>query len=499
MTNLVPVDLARHAAGAASLPRPFLMIGARRRDVGGAGVFEHVSASTGQVQALVPLGDGADIDDAVVAARDALPSWRDIKPYERRRRMDRFADLIEANIERFTQIAAMENGIPTLNFIAGMAERCTSWMRYYAGWADKIEGVVTGLNPGENFEYAVPEPYGVIGHIITWNAPLLSLAMKVPASLAAGNTVVVKPAEFTPFSAQLFVELALEAGVPEGVINIVPGAVPAGEALVRHPGVDKISFTGGPIGARAIMRSASDFLKPVIFELGGKSANLVFPDVDLAETAAYCTAFGLSNSGQGCALPTRMIIHEAIYEPFVETVAAVMDQLAVGDPTDRSVIIGPMVNRSAQDRVMGMIDEARASNRGRLLRGGERLNGAMESGCFVEPTLFTDIDPMSPIAQREVFGPVLVAMKFRTEDEAVALANGTEYGLSAYVQTRDLDRAHRLIRRLHAGTVYVNRATPAKLAASPFGGVGLSGFGREGGRAGLEEFIRIKGVGISVG
>ena len=499
MTHIVPVDFARHAESVAILPKPCLMIGGERRSAGGGGLFDHVSASTGLVQAQIPMGDAGDVDDAVKAARAAFPAWRDMRPYHRRQVMDRFADLIEQNLERFADIAALENGIPSLNFAAGMAERCGSWIRYYAGWADKIEGAVTGLNPGESFEYTVAEPYGVIGHIITWNAPLLSLAMKVPASLAAGNVVVVKPAEFTPFSAQLFVELALEAGIPAGVINIVPGGVPAGEALVRHPGVDKISFTGGPIGAKAIMRSASDLLKPVIFELGGKSANLVFPDVDLMETAAYCTGFGLSNSGQGCALPTRVIIHEDIYQPFVEAMAAVMAQLPVGDPMDRSVIVGPMVTRAACDRVMGMIDEARSSRAGRLMVGGERLGGALEGGCFVAPTLFADIDPDSPIAQREVFGPVLVAMKFRTEDEAVALANGTEYGLSAYVQTHDLDRAHRLVRRLDAGTVYVNRATPSKLAASPFGGIGLSGFGREGGRAGLEEFIRVKGVGISVG
>ena len=498
MTNIIAVDKARHRAKLGALPKPFLMIGAERRAQGGCGSFQHVNPATGDAQGAVPLGGTEDIDAAVAAARAALAGWRDMRPYHRRRKMDKFAELVEQNIERFADIAVLENGIPRGNFVAGMADRCVSWLRYYAGWADKIEGLVTGINPAENFEYTVAEPYGVIGHIITWNAPLLSLCMKVPSSLAAGNTVVIKPAEFTPFSAQLFAELAMEAGISEGVINVVPGAVAAGEALVRHQGVDKISFTGGPIGARAIMKSAADFLKPVVFELGGKSANLVFPDVDIAETAGYCTYFGLSNSGQGCALPTRLIVHEDIYDGFVEAMAVTVDQIAVGDPMDMATVVGPMVNAAALKRVSDLLERARASNVGRVVRGGGRLEGGLASGCFVAPTLIADIDPLCEIAQKEVFGPVLAVMKFRSEEEAVALANNTEYGLSAYVQTNDLSRAHRLVRKLEAGTVYINRATPAFLAASPFGGQGISGFGREGGRAGLEEFIRVKGVGISV-
>lgn len=498
MTVIVPVDFDAHRAARSVLPTPTLFIGGEQRRTGRAGVFNHISATTGEMQGEVPLGDAADIDDAVQAARRALPVWRDMKPYDRRRLMDRFCDLVEANIGRFQAISTLENAIPSMNFQHGMVNRCVGWLRYYAGWTDKLEGLVTGLNPGENFEYTIPEPYGVIGHIITWNAPLLSLCMKVPPSLAAGNTVVIKPAEFTPFTSQLFAELALEAGIPEGVINVVPGGVPAGEALVRHPGVDKISFTGGPIGAKAIMRSAADSLKPVIFELGGKSANLVFPDVDVQETAAYCAVFGVSNSGQGCALPTRILVHEDIYDPFVEVVAATLDNLPTGDPMKPDVFIGPMVNAAAIARVMGYVDGAKTANAGRLVVGGGRLGGSLEKGNFVAPTVFADVDPQSAIAQQEIFGPILSIMKFSSEAEAVHLANDTAYGLSAYVQTNDLNRANRLIRQLDAGTVYINKATPSNLGASPFGGVGLSGFGREGGRAGLEEFIKIKGVGVSV-
>lgn len=491
----IPPSPAEHAAIAATLPKVKLMIGDQALSQGSGGTFSHVNTATGQFQMDIPLAGEAEVGAAVKAARAAFPAWRDMKPGRRRQILDRFADLIDQNLERFTRMAVVENGIPVSTMVHGMVSRISGWTRYYAGWADKIEGLVTGTPPGDHFEYTVPEPYGVIGHIITWNAPMLSLAMKIPPSLAAGNTVVIKPAEFTPFSSQLFVELALEAGVPPGVINVLPGGVPAGAALVCHPGVDKISFTGGPDGARAIMRSAADTLKPLVFELGGKSANVVFPDVDIASTAAYCAAFGLSNSGQGCALPTRLVIHQDIYEPFIEALQATMEKLPYGDPLNESVVVGPMVNASACQRVQDMIDASRASKVGRFLTGGAVEGG---QGNFIVPTLIAEADPYCPIAQREVFGPVLCAFKFRSEDEAVSLANATEYGLAAYVQTNDLHIAQRMVHRLQAGTVFVNQATPAFHAASPFGGMGLSGFGREGGKAGLEEFIRIKGVGMSI-
>lgn len=491
----IPPNPDEHAAIAATLPKVKLMIGEQALSEGSGGTYSHVNTATGQFQMDIPLAGETEVEAAVKAARAAFPAWRDMKPGRRRQILDRFADLIDQNMDRIMKMAAVENGVPLNTMIHGMGPRISSWVRYYAGWADKIEGLVTSTFPAGHFEYTVPEPYGVIGHIITWNAPMLSLAMKIPPSLAAGNAVVIKPAEFTPFSSQLFVELALEAGVPPGVINVVPGGIPAGEALVRHPGVDKISFTGGPVGARAIMRSAADTLKPLVFELGGKSANVVFPDVDIASTAAYCAGFGLSNSGQGCALPTRIIVHQDIFEPFIERVQETMQQLPFGDPLNENVIVGPMVNAVARDRVQGMIDEAREQKVGRFLTGDMGKQG---EGNFVTPTLIADADPYSTIAQQEVFGPVLCAFKFRDEDEAVALANATEYGLAAYVQTNDLNVAQRMVRRLHTGTVYVNEATPSYHAASPFGGVGLSGFGREGGKAGLEEFVRIKGVGMSI-
>lgn len=495
---LIPVAADNHAALARSLPEVRIVIGANRRNSGSAGLFRHINPSTAQVQAEVPMGGAPEIDAAVQAARAGFAAWSAMKPVQRRDLLTRFADLIERNIGRFAEIAPLETGTSRTVFDYGMAPRIIAWCKYYAGWADKIEGQVVGLPPGENFEYTIPEPYGVIGHIITWNAPLLSLAMKIFPSLAAGNAVVIKPAEFTPFSAMLFADLGREAGLPDGLINVVPGGPDAGEALVNHPGVDKISFTGGPVAARRIMENAACSLKPVLFELGGKSANLVFGDADLEETAAYCSAFVMNNAGQGCALPTRMLVEERIYDEMVERVRAQIEAMAVGDPMDQRTIVGPLVNEHARQRVMGTIDEARERKAGRLVSGGRRVVEEGGGGYFVEPTLFADVDPQSRLAQQEVFGPVLAMFRFRDEAEALRLANATDYGLSAYVQTRDLDRAHRLVRALRAGTVYVNRGQPTACAAAPFGGEGISGFGREGGKAGLDEFIRVKGVGISI-
>jgi aldehyde dehydrogenase (NAD+) len=319
-------------------------------------------------------------------------------------------------------------------------------------------------------------------------------AWKLGPALATGCTVVLKPAEQTPLSALRLGELCLEAGIPEGVVNVVTGLGDAGSALVTHPGVDKISFTGGPATARRIMADAALSLKPVVFELGGKSANLLFADTDLDTVVPYCAAFAMSNTGQGCALPTRLLVERPIYDEVIARVTGVIAHLPVGDPLDPTTYIGPLINEAARDRVQGMVAKAVEDGAGRLVYGGERIDS---DGYFVSPTVFADVDNRSDLAQQEVFGPVLAITPFDTEDEAVALANDSEYGLSAYIQSRDITRVNRLVPRLKAGTVYVNPGpNPITSPATPFGGVGMSGFGREGGKAGLDEFINVKGVGI---
>ena len=494
---MVPVDVALHRRRAEEvLPRPRLVIGGKELTEASGGVYDHVNPATGLVQARIPLAGPAEVDQAVAAARAAFDVWGAMRPAERRRLLTRFGQLIREHIPDFAAVCPLENGVCIGGWAENVGPHVADWTDYYAGWADKIEGMVgSGYSPQENLEYAIAEPYGVIGHVITWNSPALSLAMKVPASLAAGNTVVIKPAEITPFSALLFADLAREAGLPDGVVNVVTGLADAGEALVAHPGVDKISFTGGPVTARRIMATAARTLKPVVFELGGKSANLLFADTDLDAVVPYCAAFAMSNTGQGCALPTRLLVERPVYEEVVERVAGVVAALPVGDPLDPGTYIGPLVNAAARDRVQAVIGKAVAERAGRLVIGGERIDA---DGFFVTPTVFADVDNRSGLAQREVFGPVLAITPFDTEEEAVALANDTEYGLSAYIQSRDIGRVNRLIPRLKAGTVYVNPGpNPITCAATPFGGVGISGFGREGGKAGLDEFISLKGIGIA--
>ena len=493
---MVTVDVALHRQRAEQvLPRPRLVVGGKELSDTSGGRYEHIDPATGLVQAEIQLAGPDEVDQAVAAARGAFEVWGAMRPAERGRLLNRFARLVRDHIPDFAAICPLENGVCVGGWAENVGTHVAEWTEYYAGWADKIEGMVgAAYSPHENVEYTLAEPYGVIGHIITWNSPALSLAMKIPPSLAAGNTVVIKPAESTPFSALLFADLAREAGIPDGVINVVTGLGDAGSALVTHPGVDKISFTGGPATARRIMAEGALSLKPVVFELGGKSANLLFADTDLDTVVPYCAAFAMSNTGQGCALPTRLLVERGIYDEVVARVTGVVAHLPVGDPLDPTTYIGPLISAAARDRVQGVIDKAVEDGAGRLVFGGERIDA---DGYFVTPTVFADVDNRSDLAQREIFGPVVALTPFDTEDEAVALANDTAYGLSAYVQSRDIGRVNRLVPRLKAGTVYVNPGpNPITSPATPFGGVGLSGFGREGGRAGLEEFIHVKGVGV---
>jgi aldehyde dehydrogenase (NAD+) len=379
--------------------------------------------------------------------------------------------------------------------VMGMAGVSAEWTRYYAGCADKVTGEMSSSFSGgvNELNYTIPQPYGVIGIIITWNGPLVSLAMKIPAALAAGNTVVVKPSELTPFSAELFMDLVEEAGFPAGVVNILPGDAASGAALVEHPLVQKVSFTGGPVTARKILASCAELMKPSVMELGGKSANILFEDADIETACGHGTFMSTGvMSGQGCAFPTRMLVHESIYDQVVDTVAAIAKGIPVGDPWDPSNMAGPVVNEAALHRILGVIEKAKEDG-ARLVTGGNRIG---DKGYFIEPTVFADVDPDSDLAQNEVFGPVLAITKFSTDDEAIAIANNTKYGLSGYIQTKDLHRALKVAEELVTGEVLVNGAMNLRVQR-PFGGIGISGFGKEGGRAGFEEFLRYKSVGIA--
>lgn len=475
-----------------------LHIGGAMLTTGSGGVHAHLYPATATTTSTIPLAGASEADAAVEAAHEAFPGWRTTAPGEKRAILERLATLVRDNAEEFGKLGAIDNGTPA-TFAAYGAYIAAEWISYYAGWADRIEGRVnsTVTDRGE-LGYTLSEPYGVIGIIITWNGPLISLGMKVAPALAAGNTVVVKPSEMTPYSGELFMKLSAQAGVPDGVINMIPGSVEAGEALVRHPLVEKVSFTGGPITARKILASCAETIKPAVLELGGKSANLIFADADLD---AAC-AFGVDGSigmmsGQGCAFPTRMLVQQDIYDEVIRRVLARVAQIKVGDPFLPETTSGPVVNEAALHRILGVIERTKSAGGAKLLMGGGRVGGDLADGYFIEPTVFVDVDPDSALAQEEIFGPVLAITPFKDEDEAIAIANNTQYGLSAYIQTRDLGRVLRVAERLKSGVVLANGSRSIQ-PHRPFGGLGLSGFGREGGKEGLDEFIRVKTIGLAL-
>jgi aldehyde dehydrogenase (NAD+) len=489
MMSTHPVDMTR--------PPVHLRIGTAARTHGSGGTFDHVDPTTGEVDATIPLAGPAEVDEAVAVADEAFQTWRNTRPAQRGQLLFRLADVLEEHRDELVRRAVLDNGTPVRTAQAAF-QLVPEWFRYYAGFADKIEGrVATSFGPDGEFGYTLAQPYGVIGVMSTWNAALSSIAMKVPAALAAGNTVVVKPSELTPFAPDLFAELVAHAGIPSGVVNVLPGSAEAGARLVEHPKVQKITFTGGPQTARAILRECAESIKPVVLELGGKSANLIFEDADLKQAIAWGTlrVLGLQ-AGQGCGFPTRMLVQRSVYDEVVSGVVETTAAIKVGDPWDRSTDIGPVINQQAVDRILAMIDRAQQDGAKLAIGGGRVTGNGLDRGFFLEPTVFTDVDSQCEIAQVEVFGPVLAVMPFDTEDEAIAIANATQYGLTSYIQTNDLRRAHRVAEQLVAGGTMINGA-PNVHSQRAFGGLGISGFGKEGGPEGLAEFLRVKTIAIA--
>ena len=480
-------------------PEVHIQLGHETRREGSGGAHRHLHPVTQQVQQTIPLAGAAEVAEAVRKAEAVQESWRRTPPERRRDILNRLADLMHDRRADLARMAALDGGTPLMAGERGV-DTAVGWTRYYAGWCDKLTGdVMSTFDTRGEFSYSTPEPIGIVGIIITWNGPLISLGMKVTAALAAGNCVICKPAEITPFAPELFALLCREAGVPDGVLSILPGTIEAGEAIVRHRSIRKISFTGGPITARKILEACAEEIKPTVMELGGKSASLVFPDCDLqkaAERAAFWTVGCLS--GQGCALPTRQLVHADVYDEFVERLTAIVASFKVGDPLEPGIMVGPVINRSAVDRILGMFERAKSDGAGKFVIGGGRCGGSLGEGNFIEPTVIIDANPDHEISQVEIFGPAVVVTKFNTEDEAVALANNSAYGLAAYIQSNDLGRVHRLAERLHAGGVYVNGGFQIN-PHTPFGGIGISGFGKEGGKAGIDEFLHYKTVTIGVG
>ncbi len=458
--------------------------------------FETINPATGEVITRVAEGGKDDIERAVAAARRAFESgpWKKMSARERGRLLYQFADLIEENIDELAVLETLDNGKPindSRNADLPLAIEC---YRYYAGWADKIEGRTIPVN-GPYFTYTRHEPVGVCGQIIPWNFPLLMQAWKWAPALAAGCTSVLKPAEQTPLSALRVGELAMEAGFPPGVLNIVPGfGETAGAALAEHMDVDKIAFTGSTEVGHLIMRAAGrSNLKRVSLELGGKSPNIVLADADL-DTAIEGSFIGLFlNQGQCCCAGSRLFVQERIREEFVQRMLERTAKQKLGDPFDPATTQGPQVSKEQFEKVMSYIRSGRDTG-AKLRTGGERWG---ERGFFIEPTVFDDVRDEMKIAQEEIFGPVMSILAFDDVDEVVARANRTNYGLAAAVWTRDMSKAHRIAAELKAGTVWINCFDVFDTAA-PFGGFKQSGIGRELGAYALENYTEVKTVTMAV-
>jgi aldehyde dehydrogenase (NAD+) len=444
----------------------------------------------------IALAGKADIDRAVAAAKAAFPKWSRMAAMERGRLLLKLADAIEANTEHLARLETRDTGHPLRDTRLLDVPRTAATFRYFGGMADKFEGTVIPVEQGF-LNYLLREPVGVVGQVVPWNFPLMFTSWKMAPALAAGNCVVMKPAELTPLSSLAIAELMAEVGFPPGVVNIVPGlGHVAGQYLAEHRDVSKIAFTGSTAIGREIVRASAGNLKKVQLELGGKGANIVFDDANL-NAVIQGSAFAIfHNQGQACIAGSRLIVHRSLADEFTERFIALARSIRVGNPLDPETEMGPLTSPQHRDRVLAYVQVAREQGGEILLGGKAPSNPALANGCYVEPTIVR-AKPTDRVCQEEVFGPFVTINTFDTEDEALAIANGTEYGLGAGLWTRDIQRAHRLARDIRSGMVWINtykRVSPG----SPFGGVGASGYGREMGFEVMREYTQAKSVWVNV-
>ena len=475
-------------------PTQLLIDGQWREAVSGKR-FNTLNPATGEIITSVAEADKADVDLAVKAARKAFEEgpWSKMTATDRGRVLSKLADLIMEHRDELAELETMDNGKPisdSRNVDVPLVADC---IEYYAGWANKVHGETIPV-PGPFLNYTLREPIGVVGQIVAWNFPMLLAAWKLGPALATGNTVVLKPAEQTPLSALRLGELCLEAGIPPGVVNVLPGFGPtAGSALVTHPDVDKIAFTGEYLTGQTIMREAAGTLKRISFELGGKSPNIVFADADLDAAVAGSLMGIFWNQGEVCCAGSRLFLQESVYDQFMDKLVGQAGKMKVGDPMDPSTQIGALISEDHLNKVLRYIDIGKAEG-AKLRTGGDQPT---KRGYFVNPTIFDGVNDSMKIAREEIFGPVLSVIRFKDMDEVVPRANNTFYGLAAAVWTRDVGKAHAMARKLKAGTVWVNTYNVIS-SLSPFGGYKMSGFGRELGVHALESYTQVKSVWVSL-
>lgn len=496
MSAAAPVEIHPKVKGFVSKPRKMLING-KWVDAASGKTFPSYNPATGEILAQVAEGEKADVDLAVKAARKAFESgpWRKMTPSERGRAIWRLADLIEKHTEEFAMLESLDNGKPLVVATAADIPLVVDLFRYMAGWATKIEGNTIPISvpyaPGAKFHaYTLREPVGVVGQIIPWNFPLLMVAWKLGPALAAGCTVVLKPAEQTPLTALRFGELVAEAGIPDGVVNIVTGyGETAGAAIAAHPDVDKVAFTGSTEVGKIILKAAAGNLKKVSLELGGKSPNIVFKDADVDQAIAGAAGAIFFNHGQCCCAGSRLFVEKEIFDRVVEGVAAEAKKIKVGHGLHPDTQMGPLVSEEQLNRVCSYL-ESGIEEGARAVVGGKRHG---QCGYFVEPTVLVDTHSKMKVIQEEIFGPVVAAIPFKSPDEVIPEANDSIYGLAAAVWTKDVSKAHSLAAELKAGTVWVNCYNIFD-ASLPFGGYKQSGWGREMGHDVLEMYTETKAV-----